>query len=103
MRLIDADALIEVLAEHRDFNSPNLTPLVNEAMAGGLRIAIREVKNAPTVDIKTEVAREIFAEIDIPLQRFMNEHDYSIGNLIFDIDELKNKYIGGEKICTNHR
>lgn len=55
-RFIDADALTKVLTEHKDFYAPNLTALVNEAMASGLRIAIREVKNAPTADV-VEVVR----------------------------------------------
>lgn len=93
MRLIDADALLQELQEELEFDTPMYTEEQNKYVNMGVRMAIRDVKSTPTVDIKTEVAREIFAEIDIPLKRFMNEHDYSLGNLIFDVAELKNKYI----------
>lgn len=80
MRLIDADALIK-----RGWHLAR-TGVSNQFLT------VMSLADVPTIDIKTEVAREIFEEIDIPLQRFMNERDYSIGCLIADVAELKNKY-----------
>ena len=44
------------------------------------------------LDIKTEVAREIFAEIEKLIYRYLNDFDYSGGDMIYDLNELKNKY-----------
>ena len=41
---------------------------------------------------KTEVARDIFSEIDALFWRYMNDNDYSTGELEYDIAELKKKY-----------
>lgn len=41
---------------------------------------------------KTEVAREIFAEIEKFTYRYLNDADYSGGDMIYDIAELKEKY-----------
>lgn len=42
---------------------------------------------------KTEdVAREIFAEIDKFTVRYINDADYTIGDMILDIIDLKKKY-----------
>ena len=46
----------------------------------------------PTVDIKTEVAREIFEEIEKISLRYLNDADYSGGDMIYDLNELKDKY-----------
>lgn len=88
MRLIDADALIEELKYKRRTDREG-------KKYSGLECAISKVKKMPTIDSKTVVAKEIFAEIEKLLQRFMNEHDYSIGDLLYDVTELENKYIGG--------
>lgn len=50
-RYIDADKLIEVLKEHRDYYAPNLSKITNEAMSCGLSLAIKEAKNTPTADV----------------------------------------------------
>ena len=50
-RYIDADKLIEVLKEHKNYYAPNLSKITNEAMSCALSLAIREVKNTPTADV----------------------------------------------------
>lgn len=43
-----------------------------------------------------DAAREIFDEvIDKISFRYLNDVDYSFGDMIYDLNELKNKYIGG--------
>ena len=44
----------------------------------------------------TDVAEEIFAEIEKFTYRYLNDADYSGGDLIYDIAELKKKYTEGE-------
>lgn len=44
---------------------------------------------------KAEVAREIFEEIEKFTYRYLNDADYSGGDLIYDIVELKEKYTKG--------
>lgn len=41
---------------------------------------------------KTNVAKEIFEEIDKITYRYLNDADYSGGDMIYDIAELKKKY-----------
>lgn len=41
---------------------------------------------------KTEVATKIFEDIDRFIYRYLNDADYSGGDMIYDITELKNKY-----------
>lgn len=82
MRLIDADALIEQLIS----NGCMFTYGQNVISA-----FISRIEGQTTVDIKTEVAREIFAEIE------NNAFAYGV-NFVRNkktLDELKNKYIGG--------
>lgn len=45
---------------------------------------------------KTEIAREIFEEIDKLAYQFMNDEHYIFGDMVWDIAELKKKYTGGE-------
>ncbi len=45
----------------------------------------------------SEVAAEIFAEIDKIAYKLMNSPLYSIGDTIFDLEELKNKYTESEE------
>jgi hypothetical protein len=42
---------------------------------------------------KSEVAKEIFKKIDKFSYRYLNDVDYSGGDLIYDITELKKKYV----------
>ena len=44
--------------------------------------------------IKVEVAKEIFEEIEKLTYRLLNDADYTMGDIVYDITELKNKYIG---------
>lgn len=93
MRLIDADALLkeDFIDSFVDFYDNT----VFEAI----------VEEAPTIDIKTEVAREIFEEIERNIQAKINsmpfdewEDGYFIGargtliRILHEITELKNKY-----------
>ena len=103
MRLIDADALLSELQEELEFDSPMCSKEENKYINSGLRIAIKDVKHSPTVDIKTEVAREIFAEIEGIVQGKLktlslfkeDEDDFYMGEthaLENLLAELKNKY-----------
>jgi hypothetical protein len=61
MRLIDADALLLEFGEE----PLNWTNSDSEIQAQrDYRLFTKIVKGAPTIDIKTEVAREIFEEIE---------------------------------------
>lgn len=42
--------------------------------------------------IKCEVAREIFVEIDKITLRYLDNKEYSTGDMVYDLDELKQKY-----------
>lgn len=44
--------------------------------------------------IKVEVACEIFEELEKLTYRLLNDADYTMGDIVYDITELKNKYIG---------
>ena len=39
-------------------------------------------------------AKEIFEEIDKLTYRLLNDADYTMGDIVYDITELKKKYIG---------
>ena len=81
MRLIDADALIKKIFPYDVVDK--------KAYSINAKMIHEAIKEAPTVDIKTEVAREIFAEIDsMCIDTFGN---FNYRRYI----ELKNKYIGG--------
>ena len=100
MRLIDADALLLEFGEE----PLNWTNSDSEIQAQrDYRLFTKIVKDAPTIDIKTEVAREIFAEIEKLML------DGKIGNKykakVINPDkyaELKNKYTKeGVGECSN--
>lgn len=55
-RYIDADALMKELQEEIDFETPMYTEEQNKYFNGGLRCAIRDVKEQPTADV-VEVVR----------------------------------------------
>ena len=103
MRLLDKDALLQDLKsskkdlqEIREGLKYDDEKRICDSEILTFGECIMRVNNAPTIDIKTEVAREIFAEIE-----------FDIANLDFDreetraiaiegvIAELKNKHIGG--------
>lgn len=75
MRPIDADALEqsckEIIAD--DWNK-RTSPV---SWADAYEEFLDELENAPTVDIKTEVAREIFAEIEKQIARYSHIHRYA--------------------------
>lgn len=52
------------------------------------------IDRTPTADVapRSEVAREIFEEIDSLFEKFYNDPLYSCGELGYDIEELKQKY-----------
>ena len=56
-------------------------------------------KQSNTADVapKSEVAREIFEEIEKLSYRFMNDEHYIFGDMVWDISELKKKYTGVEE------
>ncbi len=85
MRLIDADALGIGKAKRDAFLIPEY--------ADGWNSAVEHIENAPTVDIKTEVAREIFAEIEKLLLDGRIGGKYSVRCINpYKYAELKNKY-----------
>ena len=53
----------------------------------------------PTADVvpKSEVAREIFAEIEKITCRYLDDNEYSTGEMLYDLDELKKKYTEVER------
>lgn len=98
MRLIDADALGIGKARRDAFLIPEY--------ADGWNSAIEHIENAPAIDIKTEVAKEIFAEIegaigDSVFYEYSKEFDecirknYNGQMLVKLLAELKNKYTKG--------
>ena len=78
MRLIDADVLRKFLHED-DFDTPDERWKPESEFA-------KMIDALPTVDIKTEVAREIFAEIEGKLRHTKVAYREEVFN------ELKNKY-----------
>ena len=85
MRLIDADRLSENLkwmAKYQPNDKQNTILGV-----------VSTIENTPTVDIKTEVAREIFEEIEM-LVAYRRCGDGLLDDcLLNDLAEVKNKYI----------
>lgn len=53
----------------------------------------RKQREGEWVQAKQEVAREIFAEIEKVANLLLNDIDYSGGDFVWDISELKKKYI----------
>ncbi len=86
MRLIDADSLYCRIKRHTNpYGKPTLD------YESGVKV-LDMIKQEPTVDIKTEVAREIFAEIEKFIQSYCNDDNYTIGDMSFEVAVLKNKY-----------
>ena len=81
MRLIDADALGIGKAKRDAFLIPEY--------ADGWNSAVEHIENAPTVDIKTEVAREIFAEIKERISSL--EYKAKTQRKIIRVEELKDQ------------
>ncbi len=73
MRLIDADALMLKLSRMIDYCK-------TDSKVNGLTALFQAgdaIMDCPTVDIKTEVAREIFAEIEKQIARYSHIHRYA--------------------------
>lgn len=87
MRFIDADAFRREL-----INRQITTQFFNPRERHEIGCIVEMFDNAPTVDIKTEVAREIFAEIEKLKSTKYDYNDYVEWEAIA---ELKNKYTGG--------
>ena len=91
MRLVDADRLCENLkwmAKYQPNDKQNTILGV-----------VSTIENAPTVDIKTEVAREIFEEIEkiIFLKHGFNE-SRAVAEMDFEeLKKIRNKYTEGNK------
>ena len=86
MRLIDADKVMEEIKRIGGHNLCEWDTIGVKAL----------IDRQPTIDIKTEVAREIFAEI-AELERYLDcEDDYYCADFLNDLNKLKNKYTKGE-------
>jgi hypothetical protein len=48
----------------------------------------------------SDVAMEIFAEIEEVVYKYLNVAAYSTGDMVYDLDELKKKYIGEDTNVT---
>ena len=44
-------------------------------------------------NVKSDIAKEIFEEIDKFFCRYANDEEYSFGEMEYDLDELKERYI----------
>ena len=93
MRLIDADALekglkesYKALIEYQKGLSLDEERRVCDARLATFRECVVRIHKAPTVDIKTEVAREIFEEIDLKCVEVLGDFNF------YRYNELKNKY-----------
>lgn len=59
-----------------------------------LHIATKELadKRKQIAKIEVEIAKKIFTDIDAVTAEYMNNEDYSMGDVIFAIDGFKKKY-----------
>lgn len=44
---------------------------------------------------QSAVAKEIFEKIDIITMKYLNDKDYSAGELVYDLDSFKHEYMKG--------
>lgn len=42
----------------------------------------------------SEVARDIFEKINTITHKYLNDKDYSAGEMIYDLEQLREKYLG---------
>lgn len=74
----------------------NDNPMINapaalQAMgAKGYLDAVRQMSNA---DNLSDVVKKIFEEVDKLVYRYLNDCNYSGGDMIYDLAELEKKYI----------
>lgn len=90
---IDREQLLELINENCKYKNPT-----NEYTRGCNEVcdwAIKTIKNIPTTDVvpRSEI-KKIFKELDKLTYRLLNDADYTMGDIVYDITELKNKYIG---------
>ena len=59
------------------------------------------VEQQPSTDVvprsESELAREIFDEIEPILNRYCKDYKYTIGDVIYDVTELRKKYTEGRE------
>lgn len=102
-KYIDADKLIEELqtAKNAEWNKHDHSKSLSEMIED----FCTELKNAPAADViprswvegwDMELAKEIFAEIDKITCRYLGDKEYSTGEMIYDLDALKEEYITEE-------
>lgn len=51
---------------------------------------------------KSDVAKEIFEELEKLTYRLLNDADYTMGDIVYNITELKNKYTGEKEDAKIH-
>ena len=88
-RYIDAEALVTRIIED--------VITTTEEAEGNKDFFIDLINNPrfiPTADVapKSEVASEIFMHVDCITRRYVNDRDYSMGEMLYDLDDLKKKY-----------
>ena len=61
---------------------------------GSTKVHCIQIDALPRADVayKRETAREIFDEIEALIHKHQNSADYSFGEFVYDIAELKEKY-----------
>ena len=62
-------------------------------LAQALAILLQSVSNRKA----SEVAKEIFEEIDRMIYHLLNDRHYIIGDMCYEVEALKKKYTEGEK------
>lgn len=65
----------------------------------GLNWGRNTIADATTADVvpKSEVVWDIFDKVDEIAYRYLNNADYSAGDMIYDLNELKKKYTEGNQ------
>ena len=79
-----------LLKEMKEIN--DLSMRVNEHSEALIAECRRLREQLAAVTAEAETAKKIFADLDIITSEYMNNEDYSMGDVIFDIDDLKEKY-----------
>ena len=90
-RYIDAELLMQKLSRMIDYVEKNKDKKFN---ALGVLFQVGDaLMDCPTADVvpKSEVEK-IFEEIEKLTYRYINDADYSGGDMIYDIVELRKKY-----------
>lgn len=53
-------------------------------------------------EVRKETAKEIFEKLEKLTYRLLNDADYTMGDIVYDITELKNKYTGEKEDANIH-